>query len=304
MAKKIENILSETEYTFDYIRTMYSTFWRNIGVNIFEWKRKSGKPLYELSEGLTSQQIEEYLYDEGKTLFVNDEMLGFLILKVAPNGKLNIYGKPRNFTGYGIGYSKQYSLDNAVLIKNNTMQRPTKDMVNFYCAKLADIEQTKDLQRNAHKTPFMLECDENTLLSAKNIFKQINANEPVIFKNKNKAEGEIGVNVLTTNAPYILDKLEDEYHNYEARILTLLGLDNYCEDKKERVQSAEVESQQEFIISSFRASLRERQIACEKINKMFGLDLYVDYVKGEQIETTEDVVEDEQIYSGIENDSK
>ena len=150
------------------------------------------------------------------------------------------------------------------------------------------------MHRNAHKTPLVLETTEDTLLTAKNIFKKIHANEPVIFKNRTRGEGEVGVNVLNANVTYINDKLEDDYHNYEARILTALGLDNYVEDKKERVQSAEVESQQEYIISSFRASLNERKKACEAINKMFGLNLSVDYVKAEQIETDEPVDESEE----------
>ena len=59
------------------------------------------------------------------------------------------------------------------------------------------------------------------------------------------------------------------------------------------MQSAEVESQQEYIISSFRASLKERQKACDKINKMFGLNLSVDYVKGEEIEVNDNPNEEE-----------
>ena len=89
------------------------------------------------------------------------------------------------------------------------------------------------------------------------------------------------------------DVLEDDYHNYEARILTLLGLDNYVEDKKERVQSAEVESNQEYIISSFRSTLLTLQEDIEKINKMFNLDLVVDYVRDNQIEDTDELEDDQ-----------
>ena len=282
------------ERDFDFVHALLNDYWKNIAINIFEWKRKNGEPLETISEGLTSTQIEEELYDKGCSLFFKDENIGYMALPVAPANALNVYFKPTKFRAIGRNYNKEYDVDNSVLIKNNTLKKATFDIIDYYTSKLADIELTKDLHRNAHKTPIILECTEDTLLSAKNTFKKVRANEPVIYKNKTRGE-EVGVNVLNANVPYINDKLEDDYHNYEARILTALGLDNYVEDKKERVQSAEVESQQEYIISSFRASLNERKKACEAINKMFGLDLEVDYVKAEQIETDEPVDESEEV---------
>ena len=274
------------ERDFDFVHDLLNDYWKNIAINIFEWKG-----LEEISPSLTSEIIEETLFDKGSCLFFKDDNLGYMALPVAPANKLNVYRKPTNFRAIGNNYTKEYDVDNSVLIKNNTLKKATFDIVDYYTSKLADIELTKDLHRNAHKTPLVLETTEDTLLTAKNIFKKIHANEPVIFKNRTRGEGEVGVNVLNANVNYINDKLEDDYHNYEARILTALGLDNYVEDKKERVQSAEVESQQEYIISSFRASLNERKKACEAINKMFGLDLEVDYVKAEQIETDKPVDE-------------
>lgn len=282
------------ERDFDFVHDLLNDYWKNIAINIFEWKG-----LEEISPSLTSEIIEETLFDKGSCLFFKDDNLGYMALPVAPANKLNVYRKPTNFRAIGNNYTKEYDVDNSVLIKNNTLKKATFDIVDYYTSKLADIELTKDLHRNAHKMPLVLECTEDTQLTAKNIFKKIHSNEPVIFKNRTRGEGEVGVNVLNANVTYINDKLEDDYHNYEARILTALGLDNYVEDKKERVQSAEVESQQEYIISSFRASLNERKKACEAINKMFGLNLSVDYVKAEQIETNEPVDESEE---GIDNE--
>ena len=166
---------------------------------------------------------------------------------------------------------------------------------------MADIELAKDVNRDANKTPIVIETDADTVLSAKNLFKQLRTNEPIILKNK-KRKMDMPTTVLNTGAPYIVDKLEDDYHNYEARILMVLGLDNYVEDKAERVQSAEVNAQDEYIISGFRASLRERQIACDKINKMFGLDLEIVYVKDQQIENNETETEQDEQQEVSENE--
>lgn len=291
MTKQIQYDLTIAEQEFLGIKDALSDYWKNIGINIFEWKRKNGEPLDTIASGLTSEIIEEYLYDEGQAIWIKDDNLGFMCLKALAAEELNVYFRPTKWDAIGRNYVKQFDVDHAVLIKNNSLLKPTRSIVDYYVTKMADIEMTKDLRRNAHKTPLILETGENTLLTAKNMFKKIRANEPVMYKNRNKGEGNDEIKALDTNIEYINDKLEDDYHNYEARILTALGLDNYVEDKAERVQSAEVESQQEYIIASFRASLNERKKACEKINKMFGLDLEVDYVKGEQIETDEPVEE-------------
>ena len=289
---------TESEKKYSEIKQMLADYWKNIAINIFEWKG-----LEDISPSLTSEIIEETLYDKGECLFFNDDMLGYMALPVAPANELNVYYKPENFRAVGRNYNKEYNTSNSVLIKNNALKIPTCEAINFYCSKLADIELTKDLRRTAHKTPFMLECTEDTLLSAKNTFKKIRANEPAIYKNKQKGENDTGVKVLNTDVSYLNDKLDDEYKSYVAKILTILGIDNFVEDKAERVQSAEVESNQEYIIASFRTALEARKKACEKINKMFGINLSVDYVKAEQIETDEEV-EDEQLYSRTENDNK
>ena len=278
----IEYVYKKAENLQIDVHGMLKAYWKNIAINIFEWKG-----LEEISPSLTSQIVEDELYEKGEALFFNDKTKGYMCLPVAPNAELNVYNKATKFRAIGLNYNEEYTDENAVLIKNNSTSTPTAHIIDYYTSILADIELTKTLHRNAHKTPLIIETTEDTVLTAKNVFKNIQANEPVIFKNKTKGEGDIGVSVLNSNVPYINDKLEDDYHNYEARILTALGLDNYVEDKKERVQSAEVESQQEYIISSFRASLIERKKACEAINKMFNLHLSVDFVKGEEIETTD-----------------
>lgn len=297
---EIEYNLTEAEQTYLNVKEMLKKKWKNIAINIFEWKG-----LEDICEGLTSEILEETLYEKGEALFFKDDNLGFMALPVAPANKLNVYFRPTKFRAYGMNYNKEYSVDNSVLIRNNALRTPTAIYIDYYCSKLADIEMTLDLRRGAHKTPLILESDVDTILSQKNTYKKIRANEPVIYTNKNKQNFEKGINAFDTRVDYINDKLHDEYNTYEARILNILGLDNYVEDKAERVQSAEVEAQQEYIISSFRVSLEARKKACEKINKMFGLNLSVDYVKGDQIETDErEVDENGEIYSGTENDNQ
>lgn len=271
---------TKTEQLKAELMALYMKYWQNIATNIFEW---GGFPENISSELLSSEIIEKWLFEEGKAVFFKDSSLGFLCLKVNKEG-YNVVGKPTAYRAWGNGYEKRLSPDECVFIKNNETELATKDPLQYYCECIADIELTKKLRRNAHKTPFMLETTPETELTAKNIFKQIDADEPALYRNKGRGEETTGVNVLNTGVDYINDLLNDEKNSYIADILTLLGLDNYVEDKAERVQSAEVEANQEYINQAFRASLEKRQKACEEINNKFGLNLYVKYAQGEEIE--------------------
>lgn len=264
---------TKTEQLKAELIALYMKYWQNIATNIFEW---GDFPENISSDLLSSEIMEKWLFEEGKAVFFKDSSLGFLCLKVNKEG-FNVVGKPTAYRAWGNGYEKRLSPDECVFIKNNETELATKDPLQYYCECIADIELTKKLRRNAHKSPFMLETTPETELTAKNIFKQIDADEPALYRNKGRGEETTGVNVLNTGIDYINDRLNDEKNSYIADILTLLGLDNYVEDKAERVQSAEVEANQEYINQAFRASLEKRQKACEEINKKFGLNLSVKY---------------------------
>ena len=271
---------SPTELDFDFIYQRLYDYWKNIALSIIEWDG-----LEEVSDNLTSQIIEEQLFDEGMSAFKYEDVVGFYCLPAKSQLDKNIYGKPQKVAVFAKNgkFNAILDVDDCVLIKNNNLAKPTSYMLQYYCTKLAEIELTKQLNLNANKMPICFYGDQDTLLTNKNIFKKIRTNEPVIFKNRMPSDNK-GMEVLNANSPYILDKLEDDYNCYVAKILTLLGLDNYIEDKAERVQSAEVDANQEYIIMNFKTMLDNRQKACDEINKKYGLHLSIRYVKGQQIE--------------------
>lgn len=275
MAQKV--VYSKSQITKQDIVNMLRAYWEDVATNIFKWKG-----LEDISPTLTSQIIERTLFKKGKLAFFNDEMLGYLALPVAPYEYLNVYGEPSKYVASGVNYHKELTPENSVLVKNTTTSQSTLSMIDYYIDAIANIEMTKRLRMNTHKTPLAIMCDEKTELSARNIFNKIDGNEPIIYQNRGEMIGS--VTVLNFDVQYINDKLDDEINTYNAKILTILGLDNYVEDKKERVQSAEVDAQSEYIIANFRSMLEMRQKACKEINEMFGLNLSIEYVQGDQIE--------------------
>ena len=272
MADKIKYVPTPTEQLKSQIYDNLMLYFKNIAVNMFEWE---GFPENVSSDLISSDIIENWFYEAGRSVFFfDDDRYGYLCLKVETQGQ-NVVGKPTKFVANGYGYVKELNPDECVLLKNNATSTPTRQLIEYYVAQIADIELVKKLRRNAHKTPMQIETSDETELTAKNIWKKWDAGEPVLYKNKSRSGQSIGVNAVNTDVVYINDKLNDEENTYIANILTLLGITNYVEDKAERVQSAEVEAQQDYVQQSYLASYEYRQKACDAINKKFGLSLRV-----------------------------
>ena len=59
--------------------------------------------------------------------------------------------------------------------------------------------------------------------------------------------------------------------------LTYLGISNINVQKKERLITDEVSRNMGGVIASRYSRLNARQVACDKINKMFGLNVWCEY---------------------------
>ena len=107
---------------------------------------------------------------------------------------------------------------------------------------------------------------------------QYSGNTPFIFGNK-QFDISNKLNVLKTDAPYIIDKLDVHKHQIFNDALTVLGIDNANTDKKERLITNEVESNEELIKYYLNCYYKTRKKACDEINEKFGLDIDIELNK-------------------------
>ena len=103
------------------------------------------------------------------------------------------------------------------------------------------------------------------------MFEKVFNGEPYILGSKD----QIGsIEVLTMNTPYLADKLNEYKYELEREILSFHGLNNNFE-KKERLLVDEVNSNNDFIDRNVELMYRQRQLACEQMNKKFGWNVKV-----------------------------
>ena len=240
-----------------------------IATSIFTWKG-----LDDIAGFGASHFIEESLYRYGKACIVNDDEIGIKALNVTAAGKLNIYYLPVKVNAFSTGYNKIYDFDDVVYIMNNELQKPTKDTLTLFAARLYETERTSDVNLQAQKTPVLIEGDKNVLLTLKNTYMQYSGNMPVIYGNKN-FDVSSKLNVLRTDAPYIVDKLEDHKHNLWNDCMTFLGINNANTSKKERLVTSEVESNDQLINYYLNCFYKTRKKACDILNEKFGTNVEI-----------------------------
>lgn len=240
-----------------------------LAISLFTWKG-----LDDIAGFGASHFIEESLYRYGKACIVKDDEIGIKALNVTAAGKLNIYYLPVKVNAFSTGYNKIYDFDDVVYIMNNELQKPTKDTLTLFAARLYETERTSDVNLQAQKTPVLIEGDKNVLLTLKNVYMQYSGNMPVIYGNKN-FDVSSKLNVLRTDAPYIVDKLEDHKHNLWNDCMTFLGINNANTSKKERLVTSEVESNDQLINYYLNCFYKTRKKACDILNEKFGTNVEI-----------------------------
>lgn len=261
-------------YNFYYDRLL------EMSLSRYEW--------INLPDSVDARFLELTLFKNGQALFFEDDVLGMLALPVIISGPFNVYKIPIRRRAFTPGVSSVNETDkstvstyhaertnkDSVICYNNMLHSPSLNMCRMYARRLADIDRTIDVNISAQKTPVLIEADSNTLLSLKNAYKQFDGNYPVIYGKKGISEH---INVLTTGAPLVAPALQQLKQTIWNDALESLGIANHGADKKERVNTLEIQANQGGTIASRYSGLIAREQTCDAVNRMFGTDIGVRY---------------------------
>ena len=241
-----------------------------LSIGMFEWKN--------LPSTCDVRYLELALFMNGSAVFFQDDVLeDYVTLDVICSGRLDVYGNPvlrRAYSRYN-NYQKLLKGNNSVIIWNNYTRTNSVLDVEMFAKRLYNLDRIIDVNANAQKTPILIKCDETQRLTMLNVYKEYDGNSPVIFGDK--ALNSNGLDVLSTGAPYVADKLYMLKTQIWNEALTYLGISNINVQKKERLITDEVTRNQGGTIASRYSRLESRREAVRKINEMFGLNIEVNY---------------------------
>ena len=240
-----------------------------LSMSMFEWKN--------LPDTVDERYLELGLFSSGCMVFFKDDVIGELALNMTYQGGFDIYGEPTRRRAYSRYNQFQTTLNknNSVIIWNNMLRTNSALDVQMFAFRLYNLDRIVDINANAQKTPVLITCDEKQKLTMKNLYMQYDGNYPVIFGDSNLDIKSL--NVLKTDAPFVSDKIYDLKVKIWNEALTYLGISNINTTKKERMITDEVIRNQGGTIASRYSRLESRRRAVKKINKMFGLNITVDY---------------------------
>ena len=260
-----EESLSMNNYTY----MQYAYRLMELSISMFEWKN--------LPEGIDERFLEMVLFTDGHAVFFKDDELGdYLALQCLINGKLNVYRIPIKRRAFAVnGYQKQLTDKDSVIIFNNMLHTNSWLDVKMFAKRLYNLDRIIDVNANAQKTPILIKGNEQQRLTLTNLYKEYDGNAPVIFADKSLDMNAL--QVLSTQAPYVADKIYQLKTQIWNEALTYLGISNVSFQKRERMVSDEVTRSQGGTVASRYSRLNARRQACEQINKMFGLNIECDF---------------------------
>lgn len=253
------------------IERMYLRVLTELAVNRFKW---SGFP-----DSVDVRFLEMTLFYQALSVFYHDDEYNeFFALRGGSTNFLNMLDNPTGFFVVGNNFvGKTVSAKKAVPIWANYVRVPDLDIVSIYSTRLANMDRSVEINaENARRSKYIV-SNENQQLSMVNINRQIDEGQNGIRvagpmqDMSGVVSVDLGVDPLTIVNLHILRTRE------WSECMGLLGIDNANQDKKERLVSSEVDANNDQTSMMRYVNLNARRIACDQINKMFNLNVSVEY---------------------------
>lgn len=257
------------------LQGMYERILGELAMNRFKW---TGFP-----DSVNLRFLEMQLHLNGLIVVFRDTgskkrpgTNRIMALRGTPSGQRNMMDEPIHYTITGPGMETwfqgvQLAINKCVPIYPNYFRQTDWDIIETYSRKLAKIDRTIEINLDSARRTKVLVYDENTRLSAENINRQIDAGEPAIRVKYDLATMiqalDLGVN------PDSIEKLSIVRQRLWSEAMGLLGINNANQDKKERLNEAEVSGNDDQIDNMRFVNLNARQDAAMKMRRMFPEDL-------------------------------
>ena len=258
-------IMNDKTYV-DYLGRM-----KKICLSMFEWQN--------LPASMNARYLEMTLFYNGQAALLYDDDYGYINTMAADGGYINIYGLPTEVQCYSHRFNQRRSLymtdtgeekgKECILVMNNYERIPTTTTVSLFAYRLAEAQRTADINIKAQRTPLLITTDQKQLFTLKKMYEEYDGNTPAIFADKNVISPD-ALKAIKTDAPFIVQDIMDYKREIWNEFLTFMGISNLSE-KRERLISNEVDSNNELINLNLQALLVPRKDACRQFNEKYGL---------------------------------
>lgn len=279
-----------------------------IATERYEWKG--------LPKEIKPYQLEKILNLFGQAVFfkVGNK---YVVTQAVNSSLLNIYGEPTQVQPVALN-GKSFPLvrvyedveqvngkyvemkKDGVLIKNNIYSIPTYALIKPMIDRLCFIWESAGINAGLSRVLALVHCNKDISGVVKSEIGKImggTRNGLAIVSDKSNVLEKI--EKLDLKVEYVPDKYWEDFDNTFNLICEVVGITtDMNKAKKERVLTAQVESNDELTSIVAKGYLGYRKNSCEEINELYGLSMSVDEYK--QIKSTKPL-DNKKLVNGEEN---
>lgn len=196
---------------------------------------------------------------------------------------LNIFNRPTNALVVShdnrIGNLDLKLGSEAILIYMQNDYNGVMPLINMYASRLANIDASENVNLINAKVAYIFDCeDSDQAKTAQSIYDDISSGKPAVFTRRNSSalmnnDGGIRMTQNNVTQTYIVDKLQDARNGTESQFDSAIGINNSPVDKKERVNTLEVKSNNQRLIASVKDWHDNMTRTLDAANSLFDLTI-------------------------------
>ena len=246
---------------------------------VFEWS---------LPPGWNRDYFERVLYCNGYISIINTDKFGVIPQNCGLYG-YDVFYQPTNVTIANpllSGILRPRIGTQCALIKMQPDYKGICDVITYYADMLAMCAEAASINiQNSKIATVFFAGDKAQAETYKKMYDQLSAGNPISVIDRSLRENNTGWETFNRDVKnsYILTDLLADMRKIEMQFDTLIGLPNANTDKRERLITAEVESNSQEVASLRTIWLNTMRDGVEVARKLFGIDIAVKFRwEGEQ----------------------
>ena len=286
---------------------------KNINTYVFNYLNKTNSMFkyHNLPESIPADMLESFLQRNGFVCIAKHENILYAFVG-GLGGELDVYYQPTICTvaNPALNLIKDFVIDkDCIIMKNDTNLQGLLPIILRYSSMLVENDISMVLATyNTRIQKIVSASDDNTIASAKEYLSQIVSGKQGIIAD-NAFLKSLDVKDSSTDNK-IIEELIKQNQYLKSSMLNEIGLQANTNLKKERLVSAEIESNTESLYPIVDDMLKCRKNALEKVNEMFGTNIEVELnsswdlrpLNGMSIHNTDDEIDIKNMKD--ENDEK
>lgn len=274
---------------------------------MFKWEN--------LPDSVPHDYLERTLIRSGYGLFYYSDEIGVDFLKCTATGynrhnqpttartwspntentAYNVERKIKRLTDGEKSVENFNQLTDGVLIQNMEYGQNMQYIVDFYAKRLAKAQNAFDNSLTWSNIPYIFAVtDDDKKLSVERMFEQAQEGRPFTIVDKSLFSDNKDRTGIPTSIQYIGKELMDSLNEIMMKFRETVGFNTAGVDKAERVNTMEIQSNDQHTYSVLQIMLNQRKIACDAINKFFNLSMKVGLIADMEIEQIEPMTDEDE----------